>query len=66
MPAKAPAASPQIAAALTTPGERISARRERQRVSATDAAEAAEAACMSRVTPHHIERGEPSVTVGHT
>ena len=42
-------------------GERIRAHRERQKVSATVAAEAA---AMSRVTLHRIERGEPSVTMG--
>jgi DNA-binding XRE family transcriptional regulator len=42
-------------------GEHIRAHRQRQKVSATVAAEAAG---LSRVTLHRIERGEPSVTMG--
>jgi len=42
-------------------GRRIRAQRERQKVTATDAAEAAG---MSRVTLHRVEQGEPSVTMG--
>jgi transcriptional regulator with XRE-family HTH domain len=42
-------------------GERIRAHRKRHRITATTTAEAAG---MSRVTLHRIERGEPSVTVG--
>lgn len=42
-------------------GRRIRARRQQQKVTATDAAEAAG---MSRVTLHRVEKGEPSVTMG--
>ena len=42
-------------------GERLRATRKRQRVSAVAAAEAAG---ISRVTLHRIERGEPTVTMG--
>ena len=62
MPAKSPPVAPQIAIQLAALGERIRAQRERQKVSATDAAEAAG---MSRVTLHRIEAGEPSVSIGH-
>jgi transcriptional regulator with XRE-family HTH domain len=61
MPAKAPPVSPIVATQLETLGQRIRAQREKQKVSATDAAEAAG---MSRVTLHRVERGEPSVTMG--
>lgn len=61
MPAKAPPVPPNVAAQLAALGERIRAQRERQKVTATDAAEAAG---MSRVTLHRVERGEPSVTMG--
>jgi transcriptional regulator with XRE-family HTH domain len=61
MPAKAPPLGDILAARLKALGERIRAHRERQKVSATVAAEAAG---MSRVTLHRIERGEPSVTMG--
>lgn len=61
MPAKAPLVSPAVAAQLQALGRRIRMQRERQHVTATDAAEAAG---MSRVTLHRIERGEPSVTMG--
>jgi transcriptional regulator with XRE-family HTH domain len=60
-----PAAAPQIGdiatARLLALGERLRAQRKRLGVSATTAAEAAG---MSRVTLHRIERGEPSVTMG--
>ncbi len=42
-------------------GEEIRSKRKSLRISATAASEAA---CMSRVTWHRIERGEPSVTMG--
>jgi transcriptional regulator with XRE-family HTH domain len=42
-------------------GERLRAARKRQRVSAVSASEAAG---ISRVTLHRIERGEPTVAVG--
>lgn len=61
MPAKAPPVGEVLAARLKALGERIRAHREQQKVSATAAAEAAG---MSRVTLHRIERGEPSVTLG--
>ena len=61
MPAKAPPLGDVLATRLQALGERIRAHRERQKISATVAAEAAG---MSRVTLHRIERGEPSVTLG--
>jgi len=61
MPAKAPPIAPHVATQLATLGRRIRTRREEQKVTATDAAEAAG---MSRVTLHRVERGEPSVTMG--
>jgi transcriptional regulator with XRE-family HTH domain len=61
MPAKAPPIGDVLATRLRALGERIRAHRERQKISATVAAEAAG---MSRVTLHRIERGEPSVTMG--
>ena len=61
MPAKAPPIGELLASRLQSLGERIRAHRERQKLSATVAAEAAG---MSRVTLHRIERGEPSVTMG--
>lgn len=61
VPARSPAVGDVLAARLTALGARIRAQREREKVSA---AVAAEAAGMSRVTFHRIERGEPSVTMG--
>lgn len=61
MPAKAPPVGDMLATRLRALGKRLRAHRERQKVSATVAAEAAG---MSRVTLHRIERGEPSVTMG--
>jgi transcriptional regulator with XRE-family HTH domain len=61
MPAKAPPTGDLVAARLTSLGQRIRARRKQHKVTATTAAEAAG---MSRVTLHRIERGEPSVTMG--
>ncbi len=61
MPAKAPPVGELLAARLTALGGQIRAHRQRQKVSATLAAEAAG---MSRVTLHRVERGEPSVTMG--
>ncbi len=61
MPAKSPPVGDLVAASLRALGGRIRARRELQKVSATIAAEAAG---MSRVTLHRVERGEPSVTMG--
>ena len=61
MPATAPALSTSDARQLCALGERIRLRRKQLKVPATVAAEAAG---MSRVTWHRIERGEPSVTMG--
>jgi transcriptional regulator with XRE-family HTH domain len=61
MPAVAPATGEIVATALAALGERLRAERKRLGVSAVTAAEAAG---MSRVTLHRIERGEPSVTMG--
>ena len=61
MPAKAPAVGDILAARLVALGKRIRAHRKLHKVSAVSAAEAAG---MSRVTLHRIERGEPSVTMG--
>lgn len=61
MPAKSPDVGALIAARLKALGERIRAQRQRHKLSATATAEAAG---MSRVTLHRIERGEPSVTLG--
>ena len=61
MPAKAPPVGDILATRLIVLGERIRAHRKRHKVTATSAAEAAG---MSRVTLHRIERGEPSVTMG--
>jgi transcriptional regulator with XRE-family HTH domain len=61
MPAKPPPSSEQSAAQLHALGEQLRARRKVLRVSSTAAAEAAG---MSRVTLHRIEKGEPSVTAG--
>ena len=61
MPAVAPTPGEIVVAALVALGEQLRAERKRLGVSATTAAEAAG---MSRVTLHRIERGEPSVTMG--
>lgn len=61
MPAKAPSIDDKLIARLRTLGGCIRAHRRRQKVSATTAAEAAG---ISRMTLHRIERGEPSVTMG--
>ena len=54
--------SPQAAArSLTTLGERLRRERKRQKVTAVAASEAAG---LSRVTLHRIERGEASVAIG--
>jgi transcriptional regulator with XRE-family HTH domain len=52
---------PLLEERLRTLGARLRAHRERQKLSAIVTAEAAG---MSRVTLHRIERGEPSVTMG--
>lgn len=50
-----------VPGALAPLGERLRAARKAQKVSATAAAEAAG---ISRVTLHRIERGEPGVAIG--
>lgn len=61
MPAISPALTQQCAAALAAIGEAVRTRRKALRISAVAAAEAAG---ISRVTLHRIEKGEPSVTAG--
>ncbi|MDP1898929.1 MAG: helix-turn-helix transcriptional regulator [Rubrivivax sp.] len=61
MPAKAPPIGEILAARLVAIGSRLRAHRKQHKVTATSAAEAAG---ISRVTLHRIERGEPSVTMG--
>ena len=61
MPAKSPLQNRTAAMQLAAIGARIRAQRKRLKVAAGTAAEAAG---MSRVTLHRIERGEPSVTMG--
>lgn len=61
MPAPSPALSSDLAQQLGSIGQAVRARRKQLGISATAAAEAAG---MSRVTLHRIERGEPSVTMG--
>jgi transcriptional regulator with XRE-family HTH domain len=61
MPAAAPPVTPPDLASLARLGARLQAARKKQKVSAVAAAEAAG---ISRVTLHRIERGEPSVAMG--
>lgn len=61
VPARTPPPLAHAARDLAALGQRIRARRKALAVSATAAAEAAG---MSRVTWHRIEKGEPSVTMG--
>ena len=61
MPSPSPATTPATGQRLAALGHRIHARRKALKVSATTAAEAAG---LSRMTLHRIERGEPSVTMG--
>ena len=61
MPAKSPLQNRTAVMQLAAIGARIRAQRKRLKVAAGTAAEAAG---MSRVTLHRIERGEPSVTMG--
>ena len=61
MPAASPAIPNAVAEKLKALGQQIRTHRKSLRVSATTAAQAAG---MSRVTLHRIERGEPSVTMG--
>ncbi len=61
MPAASPVPDAATASRLQAVGGQLRARRKRLGV---NAATAAQAAGMSRVTLHRIERGEPSVTMG--
>jgi transcriptional regulator with XRE-family HTH domain len=61
MPAIAPDIPENVAARLVALGDRIRAHRKAMRISATTLAEAAG---MSRMTLHRIEKGEASVTMG--
>jgi transcriptional regulator with XRE-family HTH domain len=61
MPTTTPDVAPAYRRRLALLGERIRTARKRQRVTAVAAAEAAG---ISRVTLHRIERGEPTVAVG--
>jgi transcriptional regulator with XRE-family HTH domain len=61
MPEKSPPVIEHIAARLQALGARVAERRKALRLSSTVAAEAAG---LSRVTLHRIEKGEPSVTMG--
>lgn len=61
MPAKPPIITSITASQLIALGQQIRAHRKTLRISATTAAEAAG---MSRVTLHRIEKGEPAVTMG--
>jgi transcriptional regulator with XRE-family HTH domain len=61
MPAKSPIIASNTAEHLIALGQQIRAHRKALRISATTAAEAAG---MSRVTLHRIEKGEPAVTMG--
>lgn len=61
MPASAPPASTADHDALIRLGARLRDARKQQKVSAVAASEAAG---ISRVTLHRIERGEPSVAIG--
>lgn len=61
MPSTAPTVSHGAGQRLEAFGRRIHARRKALKISAVTTAEAAG---MSRMTLHRIERGEPSVTMG--
>jgi transcriptional regulator with XRE-family HTH domain len=61
MPAAAPPVGPADLETLKLLGEKLRAVRKRQRIAAVAAAEAAG---ISRVTLHRIERGEPGVAMG--
>ena len=61
MPAKPPIITSITANQLIALGQQIRAHRKTLRISATTVAEAAG---MSRVTLHRIEKGEPAVTMG--
>jgi transcriptional regulator with XRE-family HTH domain len=61
MPSTSPTLSPPRAESLVALGQKVRARRKEMRISAVAAAEAAG---ISRVTLHRVEKGEPSVTAG--
>ncbi len=61
MPTQSPISPEQCTTQLKALGEQIRAQRKALRLSATVTAEAAG---LSRVTLHRIEKGEPSVTMG--
>ncbi len=61
MPSRPPPTSPAATAKLKLLGEQI---RERRKALGINATVTAEAAGMSRVTLHRIEKGEPAVTIG--
>lgn len=61
MPAKSPASPQAVAANLLAIGQTIRAQRKALGISTVTAAQAAG---MSRVTWHRLEKGEPSVTIG--
>jgi transcriptional regulator with XRE-family HTH domain len=61
MPATSPPLTPLCAESLTDVGRKVKARRKELGISAVAAAEAAG---ISRVTLHRVEKGEPSVTAG--
>lgn len=61
MPATVPPHAPIRDEPLASLGERLRAARKRQRVTTVAASEAAG---ISRVTLHRIERGEPTVAIG--
>jgi transcriptional regulator with XRE-family HTH domain len=61
MPAPSPDLTPQSAEALAAIGGVVRQRRKDLRISAVAAAEAAG---ISRVTLHRIEKGQPAVTMG--
>lgn len=61
MPSASPTLAPHAAASLVELGTRLRARRKGLKISAIAAAEAAG---LSRVTLHRIEKGFPSVTAG--
>ena len=61
MPSKPPNPSPNVSEKLLALGQQIRIQRKSLKLSASVVAEAAG---MSRVTLHRIEKGEPSVTMG--
>lgn len=61
MPAKSPISPTAVVESLAALGQKIRAQRKALGISAVTAAQAAG---MSRVTWHRIEKGEPSVTMG--